>query len=54
MEVLDHLDFSFVQGDKNGFIFILILCRPLVEMAPTVENAFFFPLDSLASLSMIK
>jgi len=47
VEILDQLDLSFVQGDKNGLICVLL--QPPVETAPFVENALFFPLDSFSS-----
>jgi hypothetical protein len=42
---LIHLDLSFVQGDKNGSIQILLHDMP----APCVENAVFFPTDCFSS-----
>jgi hypothetical protein len=39
---LIHLDLSFVQGDKNGWIYSLLHANPV----PYVENAAFFSLDA--------
>jgi hypothetical protein len=52
VEVLDPLDLSFVQVDKYGSIFTpLHVDIQLDRPAPFVEDAFFFPLYGLASLS---
>ena len=45
---LIHLDLSFVQGDKDGSICILLHAN-LVQPAPFVENAVFFLLDVFSS-----
>ena len=44
-----YLELRFAQGDKNGLIFILLNADPLVEPAPFVENAVFFPLGGFSS-----
>jgi hypothetical protein len=41
---------SFVQGDKNGSIHILLHA---VVPAQFVENAAFFPLDGFSSLGQV-
>jgi hypothetical protein len=46
---LIHLDLSFVEGDKNGSIYILLQADLSVEPAPFVEDAVFFPLDCFSS-----
>ena len=46
---LIHLDFSFVQGDNNGSIHILLHANRQLSKAPFVENAVFFPLDGFSS-----
>jgi hypothetical protein len=45
VEVLDPLGLSFIQGDKNGSICILLH----VEPSPFVENIVFFLLDDFSS-----
>jgi hypothetical protein len=47
---LIHLDLSFVQGDENGSIHILLHDNRQLWPAPFVENAVFFPLDGFSSL----
>jgi hypothetical protein len=47
---LIHLHLSFVQGDKNGSIHILLHNNHQFVPAPFVENAVFFPLDGFSSL----
>jgi hypothetical protein len=45
---LIHLDLSFIQGDKNGSIFILLHVDHQLSKPPFVENAVFFPLDGVS------
>jgi hypothetical protein len=45
---LIHLDLSFVQGDKNGSIHILLHDNLLFEPVTFVENAFFFLLHGFS------
>ena len=46
---LIHLDLSYVQGDKNGSICILLNDYLPIVPAPFLENA-FFPMDGFSSL----
>ena len=46
---LIHLDLSFVQGDKNGSICILLHADCEVNQNHLLKNAVFFPLDGFCS-----
>jgi hypothetical protein len=46
---LIHLDLSFVQGDSNGSICILLQANLQLNQHNLLKNAVFFPLDSFSS-----
>jgi hypothetical protein len=47
---LIHLDLSFVEGDKNGSICILLHDNNQLCQHHLLKNAVFFPLDGFSSL----
>jgi hypothetical protein len=51
---LIHLELSFVQGDKNGSIFILLHANCQFSQHHFFEHAVFFHLMVLAPLSKIQ